>query len=161
MAQELEQTFRSDPAPVLNIRLLGTFRLVYGDQTLTSIQAARLQALLPYLLLHRDAPQSRQHIAFLLYPDSAEAQARTNLRNLIHLLRRALPDADHFLLSDAQILQWNSNSPFTLDVDEFQKAVATASSSTALREAVNLYGGELLPGCYDDWILPERERLLQ
>jgi DNA-binding SARP family transcriptional activator len=26
---------------------------------------------------------------------------------------------------------------------------------------MQLYRGELLPGCYDDWILPERERLQQ
>ena len=30
-----------------------------------------------------------------------------------------------------------------------------------LEKAVALYAGELLPGCYDDWILPERERLRQ
>lgn len=146
---------------ILHIQLLGQFRLVYGDQPVTSIEAPRLQALLAYLLLHRIAPQSRQQLAFLLYPDSSEAQARTNLRNQIHYLRKALPDADRFLISDAQTLQWNSNSAFRLDVVEFEHALAHASSSAALREAVNLYGGELLPGCYDDWILPEREHLRQ
>ena len=30
---------------------------------------------------------------------------------------------------------------------------------SALERADNLYRGELLPGCYDEWILPERERL--
>jgi len=30
-----------------------------------------------------------------------------------------------------------------------------------LEEAVNSYGGDLLPSCYDDWIFPERERLSQ
>ena len=28
-----------------------------------------------------------------------------------------------------------------------------------LRRAVELYRGDLLPSCYDDWIAPERERL--
>ena len=30
-----------------------------------------------------------------------------------------------------------------------------------LEQAVALYQGDLLPGCYDDWIMPERERLRQ
>lgn len=150
-----------DSDAVLHIQLLGNFRLAFGEQAITDIQAPRLQALLAYLLLHRDAPQSRQHIAFLLYPDSSEAQARTNLRKLFHLLRKALPHADNFLIADAQTLQWNSDAPFTLDVDDFENSVAHANSSATLREAVNLYRGELLPGCYDDWILPERERLRQ
>lgn len=150
-----------DSDAVLHIQLLGNFRLVYDDQPVTSIEAPRLQALLAYLLLHRDAPQSRQHIAFLLYPDSSEAQARTNLRNQMHYLRKALPAADRFLIADAQTLQWNSDAPFTLDVDDFENSVAHASSSATLREAVNLYRDELLPGCYDDWILPEREQLRQ
>src|SRR5258708_19816751 len=31
----------------------------------------------------------------------------------------------------------------------------------ALSEAVDLYRGDLLPSCYDEWILPERDRLRQ
>lgn len=151
----------SAPAPVLYAQLLGDFRLVYGDQPLTTLESPRLQSLLAYLLLHHDAPQSRQRLAFLLFPDSSEAQARTNLRNLLHLVRKALPDADRFLTADAQTLQWRPAAPFVLDVDEFEGAVERASSAAALRQAVNLYAGELLPGCYDDWILPERERLAQ
>ncbi len=79
----------------------------------------------------------------------------------MHYLCKALPAADRFLIADAQTLQWNSDAPFTLDVDDFENSVAHANSSATLREAVNLYRGELLPGCYDDWILPERERLRQ
>ena len=51
----------------------------------------RLQSLLAYLVLHRATSVSRQRLAFLLYPDSTEEQARTNLRNLVYLLRKALP----------------------------------------------------------------------
>jgi DNA-binding SARP family transcriptional activator len=78
---------------VLHIRLLGEFSFVYGDQPVTTVNTARLQTLLAYLVLHRDAPQLRYYLAFQFWPDSPESQARTNLRHLIHELRQALPHA--------------------------------------------------------------------
>jgi predicted ATPase/DNA-binding SARP family transcriptional activator len=147
-------------APMLHIYLLGDFRLVYGDMPVTTVNTPRLQSLLAYLVLHRHAPQPRHHLAFLLWPDSTEAQARTNLRHQFHLLRQALPEADRFLYTDAQTLQWRPDAPFTLDVADFESN-AQKSSLIALQEAVDLYRGDLLPSCYDDWILPERERLHQ
>jgi len=48
---------------------------------------------LAYLILHRTAPQFRYHLAYQFWPESSEAQARTNLRNLLHLLLKALPNA--------------------------------------------------------------------
>jgi DNA-binding SARP family transcriptional activator len=160
-----------ESSQTLHIHLLGDFRLAYGDKAVRSVNTSRLQSLLTYLVLHRDAPQSRRHMAFLLWLDSTEAQALTNLRNLLHLLRRALPDADRFLQVDAQTLQWRPNGPFALDVADFEGALAragwaeqagdNAAVRTALEEAVDLYRGDLLPSCYDDWIRPERERLQQ
>jgi len=91
--------------PVLHITLLGEFRLDFGDTPVTVVNAPRLQSLLAFLLLHRAAPQPRQHLAFLLWPDSTEAQARTNLRKHLHHLRRALPNLDRFLHSDTQALR--------------------------------------------------------
>jgi predicted ATPase/DNA-binding SARP family transcriptional activator len=116
---------------------------------------------LVYLILHRAAPQSRQHLAFLLWPDSTEAQARTNLRYLLHQLRHALPAPENFLAADAQTLQWRADGPFSLDVDDFNAALPQATGVPSLREVIELYHGDLLPSCYDDWILPERERLRQ
>ena len=147
--------------PTLHIQLLGDFCLVYGESPPTQIDSPRLQSLLAYLVLHRAAPQSRQHLAFLLWPDSTEAQARNNLRQSLHLLKHSLPNADQFLYSEMQTVQWLRDAPFTLDVAEFEAAIEQAESVTALQHAVSLYRGELLPGCYDDWILPERERLQQ
>jgi DNA-binding SARP family transcriptional activator len=73
--------------PYLHIQLLGNFRIDYRGESLTGIVSAHLQSLLVYLLLHRGVPQSRQHLAFLFWPDSSEAQARTNFRHLLHNLR--------------------------------------------------------------------------
>jgi DNA-binding SARP family transcriptional activator len=80
--------------PTLHIYLMGDFRLVYGGTLVTTVNSPRLQSLLAYLVLHRHSPQSRQHLAFLLWPDSTEVQARNSLRNLLHQLRQALPNAN-------------------------------------------------------------------
>ena len=78
----------------LTVRLLGELDLRLGDVPLPPLESARAESLLAYLLIHRGAPQPRQRLAFLLWPDSTEQQARTNLRHVLHKLRRALPDAD-------------------------------------------------------------------
>src|SRR3989440_6413500 len=157
--------------PTLHLRLLGDFSLLYHDQQVTSLNTTRLRSLLTYLVLHRDVPQQRQHLAFLFWPDTTEAQARNNLRQLLHQLRQAFPPVEQFLSVDTHMLHWHPVTPFPLDVAEFEQALTLADAATrrndqralraALEQADNLYRGELLPGCYDEWILPERERLRQ
>ena len=52
--------------PIPRIQVLGDFRLTYGDEPLMAIVPVRQQALLAYLVLRRDALQSRCRLAFLL-----------------------------------------------------------------------------------------------
>src|ERR671910_2798102 len=109
--------------PILSIRLFGALDLRYGDRSLSPLASARAETLLAYLVLHRDTPQSRQHLAFVLWPDSSEAQARTNLRHVLHNLRRALPDADRFIDVGPRTLRWCPEVPVWLDVAAFEQAV--------------------------------------
>ena len=153
-------------SPTLHIQLLGEFQLQVDDRPRTVIATPRLQSLLAYLLLHRSAPQSRQHLAFLFWPDSSERAAHTNLSSLLHQLRRTLPAVDCFLVADRWSLHWQTGAPLTLDVTQFETALARAEQAphpgeqhVALAEVVKLYTGDLLPTCYDEWILPHRERL--
>jgi len=159
---------------MLHIQLLGEFLLVADGKPVISIDKPRLQSLLAYLVLHRDAPQSRSHLAYLFWPESTDAVAHSNLRTLVHRLRQALPNADTFLHSDRHGLQWRpstQDAPWTLDVLDFERALAEAKQAEhssdlaaerrALELAVALYRGDLLPSCYDEWILPERDRLRQ
>jgi DNA-binding SARP family transcriptional activator len=151
---------------MLHIRLLGAFRLVYGDEPVTGVNTPRLQSLLAYLILQRDTPQLRQRIAFLYWPDSSESQARNNLRQSLHGLRLALPFFDAFLYADTQVLQWRPDAPFSLDVADFEQALALANVAeeyadvaarrSALERAIHQYSADLLPSCYDecagDWL---------
>src|SRR5947199_7834277 len=107
--------------PTLYLRLLGDFSLLYDDQQVTSLNTMRLRSLLAYLVLHRDVPQQRQHLAFLFWPDTTEAQARNNLRQLLHQLRQTLPAVEQFLSANTHIVYWHPVTPFHLDVAEFEQ----------------------------------------
>ncbi len=146
----------------LRIRLLGGVS-IDQDGSPVRLESGRVESLLGYLLLHRDTPQSRQHLAFQLWPDTTDAQARTNLRHLLHSLRRAWPDVDAHLDVGNRTVQWRSAAAVDLDVEMFDAALDAAQDSAgdrigSLGAAVDLYRGELLPGCFDEWLPAERDR---
>ena len=147
------------------IQVLGQFDLSLGGVRVPPLESARAESLLAFLVLHRHTASSRQHLAFLLWPDSTEAQARTNLRHLLHTLRTRLPDADRYLEVTARTVGWRADAPCWLDVSAFEELLDGGgddrAAEVALRDAVALYSGDLLEGCYDDWLLGERERLRQ
>ena len=159
------------PAEVsAQLRLLGSFGLTGGDGAAVPIGSPRAQALLAYLALHRDAAQPRRQISFVLWPDSAEAQALNNLRQLLHQVRASWPDAAAFLVADATSLALRSGIGLSVDIDGYEAAVATAlaadgdvdpsATRAAFMHAAGLYRGDLLPGSFEDWVVPERERLM-
>jgi DNA-binding SARP family transcriptional activator len=151
---------------VLRAQLLGDFRIEVDGTVLRTIYQPRLQSVIGYLLLHRHTPQLRQQLAFMLFPDSHEAQALTNLRKQLFLLRRAWPEIDGYLIADSATIQWRPDAPLTCDVEEFADAVEQSLALTgdmaisALERAAEFYRGDLLPACYDTWIVEERARLL-
>ena len=75
----------------IRIHMFGSLRVTFGKEAIAGVRTNRMRSLLAFLVLNCEAPQSREHIAFLLWPESDQAQARTNLRQLLHNLRRALP----------------------------------------------------------------------
>ena len=110
----------------LSIRLLGPLDLRLDDRALPPLGSARTESLLAYLLLNRDAPQPREHLAFKLWPDSNEPQARTNLRHVLHNLKHALADADRFLDFQARTVQWHGRLLTWLDTTELDSALTRA-----------------------------------
>ena len=53
--------------------------------------------------------------------------------------------------------RWRADAPLWLDAQAFGQAIAEGR----LADAVDTYSGDLLDGCYDEWLLGPRERLSQ
>lgn len=163
--------FSMSASPKLQIQLFGNFSLQYRLQPLVNLPSAKVQALLAYLLLHSETPQSRQSVAYCFWPDSSDAQARTNLRQTLHQLRQRLPEADAFIQVTSKTLHWHPQASFSLDTLEFRQSLNqaklaeqqgdTLAQTRWLQQAVERYRGDLLPECYEDWIIPERARFQQ
>jgi predicted ATPase/DNA-binding SARP family transcriptional activator/Tfp pilus assembly protein PilF len=145
--------------PKLYIQLLGTFSLSYNQHLVPEVNTPRLQSLLAYILLHRDLPIHRQTIASLFWPETSDAQARTNLRRLLHQLRSAFPEISSYLILDSTTVSWDNSSSYRLDLEEFENAAINATAISELQVAMELYSGDLLPHIYQDWLVTERARL--
>ncbi len=152
--------------PTLQIALLGNFRLMV-DGTMATGMRLRSQQLIAYLILHRQAPQARRHIAGQFWPDIAEGQARTNLRKELHHLRHNYPVIEQLLTVTKQTLQWQPQRPCEVDVEVFEDALERAKNQAgtaavnALEIALNAYQDDLWPDCDAEWIYAEQERLRQ
>jgi DNA-binding SARP family transcriptional activator len=138
----------------LAVRLLGAVEIILDGRRLGAFNSLRLQRLVGLISLRSD-PQHRSRLAFELWPDSDERQARTNLRKLLHELRHALPDIGEFVEIDNETVRWTPSGAGEVDVLKFQDAMAAGDFELAAR----LYAGDLLPACYDEWVLQMRAKL--
>jgi DNA-binding SARP family transcriptional activator len=153
------------------IELLGELKAIQGDRVVTRFRTQKTAALLAYLAYHRHRSHPRQVLIELLWPEGDVDAGRHNLSVALNALRDQLEPADTpsgtVLVTDRFSVGLNANA-VTTDVTEFEAALDAAaqvgSSSEAERvrwliEAVERYRGTLLPGFYEDWILPEQQRL--
>jgi DNA-binding SARP family transcriptional activator/class 3 adenylate cyclase len=139
----------------LDVRLLGNPAVHVDGQVVEAFAAPRLQRLVALLSVEPGTTIPRSRVAFRLWPDSPEPQARTNLRKLLHDLRRAIPDIEEYAHIDQQGLRWRAGSSVHVDVVEFLGALEAGDDEAA----VGAYGGDLLPDCYEDWVIEVRDRL--
>lgn len=109
--------------------------------------------LLAYLCLNPERAFSREELVELFWPGFDLEQGRVCLRTALASLRRQLDSPDLFMEGNVALVRINRGRIST-DVEEFEQAVRRKSHA-----AVDLYGGELLPGCYEEWAMLERSRL--
>ncbi|MGE5265198.1 MAG: AfsR/SARP family transcriptional regulator [Acidobacteriota bacterium] len=133
----------------LRVYLLGSFRVERDAQTI-HFPTRKVESLLAYLVLHPE-PHAREKLAALLWGDSPDEQARHSLRTALAAIRKEL--GDDILIADRETVQLNPDVPIWVDARE----IADLHIDTLQSKIENYH--DLLPDFYDDWILPERERL--
>ena len=84
---------------------------VIVDESGVRTRSSRLAALVVFLAAHAGAPQPRQRIAGLFWPESGEAQALTNLRRELHHLRHALGSEPSLVIPARPVLAGQRDLP--------------------------------------------------
>jgi predicted ATPase/DNA-binding SARP family transcriptional activator len=99
----------------------------------------------------------RGDVAFALWPDDPEDDARAKLRRHLYRLLRALPNRNEpWILADEMTLHWNGAGDAWFDVAAFEAGVR---DEARMQEAVDYYTGDLLSQLEDEWVVPLREHL--
>jgi DNA-binding SARP family transcriptional activator len=152
---------------VLHVSVLGE-QVITDDGAGVQARSSRTIALVAFLAAHAGAPQPRQRIAGMFWPDSTDAQALTNLRRELHHLRQVLGD-ERSLVVTPRDLCWRDSETCRVDLRTFdnERQAALAAGAAADDEgvvahaaaAVAEYQGDLLPGVCDDWLLEARSEL--
>ena len=147
---------------MLQVRLLGQFQVqVEGKPVVIPSRAA--QSLFAFLILNPGVAHRREKLAGMLWADVPDETARRNLRHELWRLRKALGANQtvpvEYILSQELAIQFNAQAEYFLDVAQLERAPAADDSIADLIARVSLYRGELLPGFYDDWVGPERDRV--
>ena len=128
----------------LQINLFGGFEL-WQDSALLPPLPKKVEALLSYLALNLGRSQMRDKLAALLWGETGDVQARSNLRQAFFILRRKFESTTQPILLTAG--ENVTLSPHAVDVDavKFQLLIA-GGTPNELQRAVNLYQGDLLEG---------------
>jgi DNA-binding SARP family transcriptional activator len=143
------------------LQLLGGFALKRGDEAV-DLPHRKDRLLLAFLCLQSGRPVPRDRLSGLLWADRGEEQARGSLRQSLAALRGAFGHEADAVLPAGRDSITVKRGALCVDVDDFER---TAADVATLAGAAKLYTGPLLEGMeapspeYDQWLLPERERL--
>src|SRR5512142_715643 len=113
----------------LEITLFGPLTAHYNGQPLPGFRYDKVRALLAYLAVERDRPHRRDELVGLFWPDSAEEDARTSLRQALAQLHAALGDsqaAQPVVLASRESVEWNPAADADVDVIAFEEALKAA-----------------------------------
>lgn len=158
---------------VIQIHLFGNVRITTNGGS--EIQLTRSnQYLLAYLVLNRGRHLTRDALVDIFWKDFASARARNCLNTALWRLRSKLdrldkPSHTYILTNHLGEVCFNNESNYWLDVEKFEEQASELlqqpvekfrlEAAARLEKCLELYKGELLEGCYEDWALYERERL--
>jgi TolB-like protein len=148
----------------LKISLLGGMEIGPAGGAGEIAVTRKTGAMLAYLALQEGQAQTRDKLAGLFWSRNTDEQARTNLRQALSRLRKAVANGGEGpLLADADRVALDMER-VDLDVTQF-KSLLGEGGADSTEQAIALYRGDLLDGVhlnessFDHWIRGERERL--
>jgi len=141
------------------VTLFGRPRIRCGDVALELALSNRDLLTLVALLLPQDGACSREEIAFSLWPDLTEAEARAALRRSLYRLQRVLPPSNGpWIHCKGRSITWAARETTWVDVNEFERLSREADG---IDEALGLYRADFLEHVDHEWVNAHRERLRQ
>ena len=108
----------------LAVKLLGPFQTTLDGTAIPESRTRKIEALLAFIILEAQTAHRREQLIGLLFPELPEDQARTNFRQTLTRLRRAIQDEEAdppFLIINRESIQFNPYSDYSLDVTTFQQ----------------------------------------
>ena len=150
----------------LTIRMFGGFEMVYNEQVLNlgHSQTTKAMKLLQLLLFYGDKGIHRSQIVQYLFGIDAEGNVQSNLRVVVHNLRKILEKSglpkEEYISIEAGVYRFVSNFTIDIDAKRFEylikkaKTVSGPEQYDLLKEAFELYKGHFLPEIYgEDWVI--------
>ncbi|HEX2281459.1 MAG TPA: BTAD domain-containing putative transcriptional regulator [Thermomicrobiales bacterium] len=159
------------PASGLRLALLGGFRIWLDGQPVpeSAFPRRRPMSLLKFLALQSGYRAHREQVLEALWPDLRPDSAGAQLYKAVHHARQALAvtrpsDApDDILFLRGEVLGLAASTDVTVDVEDFEELARQALGSRdpdLLRQAIDLYHGDLLPSdLYEPWTTERRDAL--
>ncbi len=154
-----------------HISLMGGLKAERAGHSVTRFRTRKTASLLAYLAFRADRAHPRDELVDLLWPEDDPEDARASFRTALNSLRNQLeppPVASQSVIFADRFAVRLQADTVTTDVSAFMTAITRARSASDpnaraqhLSFAIQSYGGELLPGFYEDWVLTEREYLVQ
>lgn len=143
-------------SPLWQVRLLGALEARCGKVVINHFPTRAAGALLARLALQPERAHPREELVELLWPGAAPEVGRNRLRQTLSTLKSALQagGAGVVLQADRSSIRALPGA-LACDVRRFD-SLARAGQAVAARDA---YGGDLMPGFYEEWVLEERQRL--
>lgn len=151
------------------IELLGRFCARNAERVVTRFRTQKTGLLLAYLAFYGDRPHPKEQLMELLWPECEPSAGRNSLSQALSSLRHQLEPPGVPQGAVLQVDRTNARlnpDAVSTDVNAFERAIREASRCAGsieelavLERAIGNYGGDLLPGYYEDWNLTERERL--
>jgi len=163
----------------LAINLLGPFEVYLNNQIVNKIFRTRKErALLAYLAVENERLHRREALAELFWPNRPEGYARTNLRQALFGVRRAIGGLDTGALRIADdFVQFKTKLTYALDTLSFRQHVNATYThqhrnqdtclecAQHLEKAVDLYRGDFLEDIFlsdssefQEWVVFQREQ---